>query len=273
MKKRLDSLVVERGITVSREKAKAYIIGGNITVDGETVRKPATMVSEDSKLRLALANEGYVSRGGLKLEGALKDFGLDVTGAYCLDIGASTGGFTHCLLRHGAQHVTALDVGKNLLDYSLKNDPRVTVVERFNARHIDRLYAGPSNPEERIDIVTVDVSFISIRLILPPLLDIIDENVTVVTLIKPQFEIERPYRGFRGVVRDSEIHVKILKRLNSFFYSTGYAVFGYTASGLRGPKGNIEFFARLKKSPPGSTAGGKLMEQTIEDVVRRNVAG
>ncbi len=273
MKKRLDSLVVERKITVTRERAKAYIIGGNITVDGETVRKPAAMVSEDSKLRLALTNEGYVSRGGLKLEGALKDFNIAVTGAYCIDIGASTGGFTHCLLRHGAQRVTALDVGKNLLDYSLRNDPRVTVVERFNARHIDRLYTGPSSLDERIDIVTIDVSFISLRLILPPLLDIIDESVTVLTLIKPQFEIERPYKGFRGVVRDPEIHIRILKGLNSFFYSTGYTVFCYTASGLRGPKGNIEFFASLKKSSPGSTAEGKLMEETIEDVVRRNVAG
>jgi 23S rRNA (cytidine1920-2'-O)/16S rRNA (cytidine1409-2'-O)-methyltransferase len=268
MKKRLDSLVVERGITSSRERAKAYIIGGNITVNGDTVIRPAAMVREDSKLELALLNDGYVSRGGVKLEGALKDFNIDVKGANCLDIGSSTGGFTDCLLRYGAGHVTALDVGKNLIDYRLRNDPRVTVVEKFNARHIDQLYAGSVSPQRRINIVTIDVSFISLKLILQPLLTIIDDAVKVVALIKPQFEIEQPYRGFKGVVRDPEVHISVLNGLNDFFFTSGYEVVGYSVSKLVGQKGNIEFFTYLEKTSPGGAASRKHSAGSIEKLVR-----
>jgi 23S rRNA (cytidine1920-2'-O)/16S rRNA (cytidine1409-2'-O)-methyltransferase len=267
MKKRLDSLVVERRITESREKAKAYIIGGNITVNGDTVRKPAALVHEDSRVELALVNEGYVSRGGIKLEGALKHFNIDVEGTCCLDLGASTGGFTDCLLRYGARNITAVDVGKNLIHYRLKNDSRVIVVERFNARYIDRLYDRKCCRSGHIDIVTIDVSFISLRLILSPLLQIIDESATVVALIKPQFEIDRPYRGFRGVISNPETHISILNGLNDFFFSHGYEVIGYTVSKLRGPKGNVEFFTCLKKAQPCGASKRKLMGKAIRELV------
>lgn len=160
MKERLDKLLVEQKIIETREKARAYIIGGHITVNGETIMKPGSPVSLSAKINVHLPNNGFVSRGGLKLKGALKDFRIDVSDTCCLDIGASTGGFTDCLVKKGARHVTALDVGKNQIDYKLRIDPRVKVVEKFNARFIDRLKV-----EDHLDIVTVDVSFISIKLI------------------------------------------------------------------------------------------------------------
>jgi len=243
MKERLDKLIVERNILETREKAKAFILGGNITVDGQTVTKPSSMIDEGADIQLRIPNRGYVSRGGVKLEGALKDFRLDISGAFCLDIGASTGGFTDCLLNHGAREVVALDVGKNQIDYRLRKDPRVVVIEKFNARFIDglRLTTVP-------DVVTVDVSFISLRLILPPLKRIIDNETEVIALIKPQFELEKPSASFRGVVRDAAIHIGILKELDTFFFTNGYGVWGYTFSRIRGPRGNMEFFVHLRKT-------------------------
>jgi 23S rRNA (cytidine1920-2'-O)/16S rRNA (cytidine1409-2'-O)-methyltransferase len=241
MKERLDKLLVDRNITQSREKARAYIISGTITVDGEKVMKPSTLVELTADIQLKLRRSGYVSRGGLKLEGALEDFHIDVSGVFCLDIGASTGGFTDCLLRHGALEVIALDVGKNQIDYRLRKDPRVIVVEKFNARFIDNLKL------DRIPgIVTVDVSFISLRLILPPLHAILDERSKLIALIKPQFELEKPYRRFSGVVIEKSLHQKILSKLDDFFHAAGYGVLGYTFSRIRGPKGNIEFFVYLR---------------------------
>jgi 23S rRNA (cytidine1920-2'-O)/16S rRNA (cytidine1409-2'-O)-methyltransferase len=245
MKERLDKLLVEKRIITSREKARAYIIGGSITVDGETVIKPSALIPRAANIKIHLPNNGYVSRGGLKLEGALEDFHLDVSGAYCLDIGASTGGFTDCLIKRNARFVIALDVGKNQIDYRLRKDQRVKVVEKFNARYIDRL-------EEEIpfEVVTVDVSFISVKNILKPLLKIVDITSKIVVLIKPQFELKKPYKGFRGVVTDRSIHKEILKDLTGFFFRTGYTVKEYTFSHLKGPKGNIEYFVYLKKKSP-----------------------
>ncbi|MBN2322868.1 MAG: TlyA family RNA methyltransferase [Spirochaetes bacterium] len=278
MKKRLDTLLVEKGIARSRERAKAYIMAGSITIDGETVRKPSALVDELSCINRVRANEGYVSRGGMKLEGALDDFGIEVNGKRCLDVGASTGGFTHCLLEHGAGSVLALDIGKNLLDYKIRNDRRVTVLEKFNARNIDRLDIEEYGHLTPFDIVTIDVSFISLRLILPPLIKIVTEEAAVLALIKPQFEIKKPYRGFKGVVRDPNVHLEVLKAMNYFIFKTGYTVVGYTVSRLRGPKGNVEFFACIKKAaegglPPGSSPDGRKplerMEAAIEALVAR----
>jgi 23S rRNA (cytidine1920-2'-O)/16S rRNA (cytidine1409-2'-O)-methyltransferase len=261
MKDRLDKILLRRNIFDSREKAQAYILGGDITVDGVTVRKPAQVVSEGADIRIVRRSGGYVSRGGLKLEGALRDFLIDPRGACCLDIGASTGGFTDCLLKKGAQAVVSLDVGKNQLAYSLRRDPRVRVVEGFNARWIERL---------RLDtppgLVTVDVSFISLTLILGGLGRLIGEECDVIALVKPQFELERPYSGFRGVVKDAAVHRGILGRLFSFFPTEGYVAKGLTFSKLLGPKGNIEFFVWIRK---GETRGGPTdtAERDIDRVV------
>ena len=259
MKERLDRIIVERHSLDTREKARAFIIGGNITVDGQTVTKPSSMVDGQANIQLRIPNRGYVSRGGIKLEGALRDFCLNVCGAFCLDIGASTGGFTDCLLRCGAREVVALDVGKNQLDYRLRKDQRVVVIEKFNARFIDGLQLA-SVP----DIVTVDVSFISLRLILPPLKRIIDYDTEVVGLVKPQFELAKPFRNFRGVVKDAAVHIDILQELDTFFIHSGYGSRRYAFSRIRGPKGNMEFFVHLRKTK-GHISTGEL--PTIENVV------
>lgn len=269
MKKRLDTLLVERGMARSRERAKAYIIAGSITINGETARKPAMLVDESSSVDRVRVNDGYVSRGGMKLEGALFDFHIDVEGGLCLDIGASTGGFTHCLLEHGARSVLSLDVGKNLIDYRLRQDPRVTVVEKFNARNLDRLGIEKYGEIGRFDIVTIDVSFISLRLVLPPLLTIITGDTIILALIKPQFEMKRPYRGFKGVVRDPDVHLEVLKDMNGFIYQTGYRAVGYSVSRLRGPKGNIEFFTCIRKAQAGVLQDAGNMEARIEELVAR----
>jgi 23S rRNA (cytidine1920-2'-O)/16S rRNA (cytidine1409-2'-O)-methyltransferase len=253
MKERLDKLLVRKHFFESREKAQGYILGGEVSVNGERVRKPGRLVSEEAEIKLLKRNDGYVSRGGVKLEGALDTFGLHADGAFCLDIGASTGGFTDCLLKRGASRVVALDVGKNQLAYSLRIDPRVTVVEEFNARDLAGL-----ETDRPFDLVTVDVSFISVTRILAGLREKIHEDSRVIVLIKPQFELQRPFRGFDGVVRDRDIHARVLRELLVFFSDAGYRACGLTFSRIRGPKGNIEFFALLETKDDGvePAAGG-----------------
>ncbi len=247
MKERLDKLIVDRNLTDSRERAKAFILAGSISVNGETIRKPARLVDSAAEIVIRRERGGYVSRGGVKLERALNVFAVRAAGTFCLDIGASTGGFTDCLLQHGACRVVAVDVGKNQLAYTLRIDPRVQPVEGFNARMIDQLTLN-----QFPDIVTIDVSFISIRYILLPLKSIVAGETEIICLIKPQFEIERPYRDFSGVVRDKERHMDVLVKLNDFFESSGYGVHGYTFSPIRGPKGNIEYFVHLRKGSRGT---------------------
>ncbi len=259
MKERLDRLVVDRKLTDSRERAKAFIIAGSISVNGETVRSPATLVDSGDDIDLQKKRGGYVSRGGIKLEKPLRLFDLSVENTFCLDIGASTGGFTDCLLQHGARSVMALDVGRNQLAYSLRKDPRVVVLEGFNARTIDQLELETSP-----DIVTIDVSFISIRYILKPLNAVIHEHTDIVSLIKPQFELDKPYRGFKGVVRDREKHREILNVLHHYFKSTGYDVENATFSPIQGPKGNIEYFVHLRKGD------GKGFNRTLRETVIEN---
>jgi 23S rRNA (cytidine1920-2'-O)/16S rRNA (cytidine1409-2'-O)-methyltransferase len=259
VKERLDRLVVDRKLTDSRERAKAIIIAGSISVDGETVRTPSALVDKSADIGVHIKRGGYVSRGGIKLEKAIGIFGIAVRGTHCLDIGASTGGFTDCLLQLGAQNVVALDVGRNQLAYALRKDPRVVVVEGFNARAIDQLIL-----ETVPDIVTVDVSFISLRLVLPPLKSVIGEHTETVCLIKPQFELEKPFSGFKGVVRDKERHREILVSLHNYFSSSGYAVHNATFSPIRGPKGNIEFFMHLKTGTAASLKHS-FYESLVED--------
>jgi 23S rRNA (cytidine1920-2'-O)/16S rRNA (cytidine1409-2'-O)-methyltransferase len=257
MKERLDKLVVGRRLAPSRERAKAFIIAGNISVNGETIRSPSSMVHTDARIDVQRERGGYVSRGGIKLEKAIAEFELVLEGTSCIDIGASTGGFTHCLLSHGAQRVVAVDVGKNQLAYSLRKDPRVEVLEGFNARRIDEL-AGSDPP----DVVTIDVSFISLRLILKPLCRVIDSGTSVIALIKPQFELPKSYPGFRGVVVGRQRHIYILLSLYRDIRKLGYGFSAITHSPIRGPKGNIEYLAHLH-------AGGsnQCTEQQVAAVV------
>jgi len=243
MKERLDRLIVKKKLLDTRDRAKAYIMGGNITVNGEKVTKPAAMIDEEAIIDVRVPNQGYVSRGGVKLSRTLDAFGIDAQNAFCLDIGASTGGFTDCLLQRGACSVVAVDVGRNQIAYSLRIDPRVHVVEKFNARYIDQLDL------QRIpDIVTIDVSFISLTRITDPLVGMLNARCSVVCLIKPQFELEKPYSGFRGVVRGIDRHNWILKRVCSVVQNQGYTVIDHCFSPITGPRGNIEFFIHLKKT-------------------------
>ena len=242
MKERIDKLIVNRGLLETRRKAQSYILAGNIYVDGVKVTKASKIISTDSKIEIVLPNQGYVSRGGIKLKHAITQFKIGISGKRCMDLGSSTGGFTDCLLKEGASFVTAVDVGKGLLHNSLINNSKVRSYEGYNARYIDNLDIGYVP-----DVVTIDVSFISIKLILKPLLKIIDKNTRVISLIKPQFELRKRFKGFKGVIRDRDLHKAILLELHEYFTSIGFKSLGYTYSPIKGPKGNIEYFASLMK--------------------------
>ena len=245
-KERLDVLLVEQGFYESREKAKAAIMAGLVFVDADKVDKAGTKISREAAITVKGALHPYVSRGGLKLEKAIKQFGISMKDKTMLDIGASTGGFTDCALQNGASQVYAVDVGYNQLDWSLRNDPRVKVMERTNFRYVTaESLAGPIP-----DIATIDVSFISLKLILPPLKAILKPNGETVALIKPQFEAGRDKVGKSGVVRDKDTHIEVLNTVLGFAAQAGFALQGLTYSPITGGEGNIEFLAywRLNES-------------------------
>jgi 23S rRNA (cytidine1920-2'-O)/16S rRNA (cytidine1409-2'-O)-methyltransferase len=260
-KVRLDVLLVERGVAESRSKAQALIMAGQVKVDGQVALKPATPTSLDCRLKID-PGPRFVSRGGQKLDAVLEAFGIDVSGFICADVGASTGGFTDCLLGRGAERVYAIDVGKGLLDWKLRNDTRVVVMEETNARFVEEL-------PEQIDLVTIDASFISLKKLLPVVKGWItplrppslskkmggekeEENGGVIALVKPQFEAGRKEvsRG-SGVVRDPAVHRQVLLDLLAFAQSEGYGLSGLIRSPLQGPKGNTEFLAWLSGQPGG----------------------
>jgi 23S rRNA (cytidine1920-2'-O)/16S rRNA (cytidine1409-2'-O)-methyltransferase len=267
VKERLDILLVERGYFESREKAKAAIMAGLVWLGTERLDKAGAKVPRDADLVVKGAPHPYVSRGGLKLEKAIRAFGIDLTGAVMLDIGASTGGFTDCALQHGAAYVYAIDVGYNQLDWSLRQDERVNVMERTNFRHLtpDRLN-GPTP-----DFASIDVSFISLRLILPVLADMLDRGGKVVALIKPQFEAGREQVGKSGVVRDPKVHASVLRDILGFADGIGYALQGLTFSPITGGEGNIEFLAYWKRTgaPHGERWLTGEMEERIADITRQ----
>jgi len=239
-KVRLDKLLVERGLAETRTKAQALILEGRVkvSVDGKNFRiidKPGTQVPCDSELQIT-QKLPYVSRGGLKLEGALKCFDLSVKGLVCLDIGASTGGFTHCLLLNGAKRVYAVDVGKGQLHYSLRNDPRVVVMEKVNARHLT-----PEMFPEKFDLVTVDVSFISLKKIIPAALPLLKKGGLFLCLVKPQFEAGKKHLK-KGVVKNPWVHKEVVDEIWSFGKTLGMVPKGVCQSPILGPKGNREFF-------------------------------
>ena len=240
-KKRLDTLLVERALAKSREKAQALILAGDVLVDGKKITKAGTQVPGDADIEITGKDIPYVSRGGVKLEAALEAFDVDVTDSICLDIGASTGGFTDCLLQHGARHVTAVDVGYGQLDWSLRNDPRVAVIERTNIRHLDA--AALPHP---VDLACIDVSFISLKIVVPVVSKLIKQTGQIICLIKPQFEVGKGLVGKGGVVRDPALHEAVIKDLTEAFEGLNLQVLGVISSPILGPKGNQEFLMHLE---------------------------
>lgn len=243
MKKRLDILVTERGLAESREKAKALIMAGDVYVDQQKADKPGDLYPEEAPIEVRGKGLKYVSRGGLKLEKAMAEFPITLTGLVCMDVGASTGGFTDCMLQNGAKKVYAIDVGYGQLAWSLRTDCRVVNLERTNAR-----YLSQEQVPEPIDFFSVDVSFISLSLILPAVRPLLAENARAVCLIKPQFEAGREKVGKKGVVRDPAVHQEVIEKVLSFALENGYSVLGLTFSPVKGPEGNIEYLAYLQRS-------------------------
>ena len=242
-KTRLDVLLTERGLLDSRQKAQATIMSGIVFVNGQRVDKVGTAVSNDALIEIRGATLPYVSRGGLKLEKAMQTFPLTLTGKICADIGASTGGFTDCMLQNGAKKVYAVDVGYGQLDWKLRNDARVVCMERTNARYLTH----EEIPEE-LDFASVDVSFISLKLIFPALYGLLREGGEIACLIKPQFEAGREKVGKKGVVRDPAVHLEVLEHFLIHAKENHFTVLGITYSPIRGSEGNIEYLGFLRKS-------------------------
>lgn len=245
-KERIDKILVERGIVTSRERARALIMGGKVLVNGQLVDKAGLRIRIDSEIKLCGQNNKYVSRGGLKLESALKAFRVNPKDKIVLDVGASTGGFTDCILQHGAQKVYAVDVGYGQLSWKLRNDPRVVNLERRNVRYLKKEEIG-----EDIDLVLIDTSFISIEKFLSHILDFLKEGGEILCLIKPQFEVGKGEVGKGGVVKDPILHKKVIERISKFSEDLGLKVIGVVESPLLGPKGNKEFFIYLRKGEKG----------------------
>ena len=242
-KMRLDVLLVERGLEESRQRAQAVIMSGQVYVEGRRMDKPGASVAEGAAVEIRGDKLPYVSRGGLKLEKALRVFPLTLEGAVCADIGASTGGFSDCMLQSGAAMVYAVDVGWGQLAWKLRTDPRVVCLERTNARYLSR-----EQIPEPLRFASVDVSFISLKLILPPLAALLEEGGQAVCLVKPQFEAGREKVGKKGVVRDPAVHQEVLEHFLDHAREAGLAVLGLSYSPIRGPEGNIEFLGFLEKS-------------------------
>ena len=241
---RLDKLLVEKGLVQSRERAKAIILAGMVVVEDRVVEKAGTLVERNSRIRVKGRDHSYVSRGGPKLEEALRAFQVDPVGKVAMDIGASTGGFTDCLLQKGAKKVYAVDVGYGQLAWRLRQDPRVVNLERRNIR-----YVKPEDIGEKVDLAVIDTSFISVEKFLPNILQMVQEGGWIVALLKPQFEVGKGEVGKGGVVRDKRKHEQVLDRVSRFSESIGLKVRGTMESPLLGPKGNREFFIYLEKVP------------------------
>jgi 23S rRNA (cytidine1920-2'-O)/16S rRNA (cytidine1409-2'-O)-methyltransferase len=242
LKRRLDLLLVERGLAPSRERAQALILSGVVVVNGQPAEKAGAQVAEDAEIGLRQPDHPYVGRGGLKLAHALDTFTIQVEGRDALDIGASTGGFTDVLLRRGATKVAALDVGHGQLDWGLRNDPRVLVIERTNARTLE-----PTDLPGPVDIVTIDVSFISLRHIFPRVPGLLRPSADVVALVKPQFEAGRSEVGKKGVVRDPAVHERVVQEATGWAAEVGLGRVGMTESSITGDTGNREFFLHLRE--------------------------
>ena len=251
---RLDNLILKKGITESREKAKALIMAGQIYIDNQKCDKAGQMVDPE-KVNVELRGETlkYVSRGGLKLEKAMMQFPITLSDKVCMDIGASTGGFTDCMLQNGAKKVFAVDVGYGQFAWKLRQDPRVVNMERTNIRYVEREQIG-----EDIDFASIDVSFISLRLVLPVAKKLLSSDGEIVALIKPQFEAGREQVGKKGVVKDSGVHFSVIRNIVDFASENGFSVEGLEFSPIKGPEGNIEYLMYIKNNG---------VEKAIEDSV------
>jgi 23S rRNA (cytidine1920-2'-O)/16S rRNA (cytidine1409-2'-O)-methyltransferase len=246
-RERIDKLLVERGLAESRTKAQAMVMAGVVLVNEQRVEKPSDQFPTDSPIRIKRADDPtsrYVGRGGLKLEAALNHFQIRVHGLTCLDVGASTGGFTDCLLQNGAAKVFAIDVGHNQIDWRFRNDPRVEVREGVNAR-----YLQPQDFPVQFDLAVIDVSFISVTKVLPAIVSLLRAGASLVTLIKPQFEVGRGEVGSGGIVRDEEKRVRVVEEVNQFASTQGLRVEGVIQSPITGAEGNVEYLAHYSYHP------------------------
>ncbi len=262
MKERLDVLMVSQGLAQSREKAKAMIMAGSVYVNGQKEDKAGTAF-DPCKANIEVKGHTlpYVSRGGLKLHKAVEEFHPELAGKICMDVGASTGGFTDCMLQNGAAKVYAVDVGRGQLDWKLRQDSRVVCMEKTNIRYVE-----PDMIPDRLDFASIDVSFISLTKVLGPVKALLKEEGRAVCLIKPQFEAGKEKVGKKGVVRERKIHLEVIEAVISFARSIGFAVLGLTFSPIKGPEGNIEYLLYLEKLPSGSQDEGPLpdMEAAVE---------
>lgn len=241
-KERLDVLLVERGLAGSRERAKRMIMAGEVLVDNQKIDKAGATVKAEAEIRLLGHDIPYVSRGGLKLEKAMKEFGVPIEGRRCADIGASTGGFTDCMLQNGAVQVFAIDVGYGQLAWKLRTDERVVNMERTNIRNVT-----PEDIGSLLDFASIDVAFISLQKVLPVAYTLLKDDGELVALIKPQFEAGREFVGKKGVVRDPVIHGAVIRQITDFAIETGFVPVALTFSPVKGPEGNIEYLIRLSK--------------------------
>lgn len=262
MKERLDVLLVNRRLADSREKAKAIIMSGVVYVNGQKEDKAGQTFDVASEIEIKGSTLKYASRGGLKLEKAMEVFPIVLDGCVCMDVGASTGGFTDCMLQNGAVKVYAVDVGHGQLAWKLRQDGRVVVMEKTNIR-----YVTPDNIDDLIDFASIDVSFISLTKVLGPVRSLLKGGGEVVCLIKPQFEAGREKVGKKGVVREKSVHCEVIDAVLSFAASVGFDVLGLDFSPIKGPEGNIEYLAHLKKtdSDTGAFADGIIIDNVVED--------
>ena len=245
-KNRLDAEIFKRGLVPSRERGRALIMAGQVYVGGVKALKAGQTVKDTDEIEVRENINPFVSRGGLKLQKAMKEFPIDLEGAVCIDVGASTGGFTDCMLQSGAEKVYAVDVGYGQLAWKLRTDERVVNLERTNFRHCTM-----EQIPEKTDFASVDVSFISLKIILPVLRGFLKDSGSAVCLIKPQFEAGRENVGKKGVVRDKAVHENVVREITSFAAETGFSVCGLSFSPIKGPEGNIEYLMYIKKSETG----------------------
>ena len=262
MKERLDVLLVKRNLAESREKAKAVIMSGIVYVDGQKEDKAGSMFDETANVEVRGTTLKYVSRGGLKLEKAMTHFGVTLAGKICMDVGASTGGFTDCMLQNGAKKVFAVDVGNGQLAWKLRQEERVVCMEKTNIR-----YVTPEQIGEPVEFASIDVAFISLTKVLEPVRELLCPGGEVVALIKPQFEAGREQVGKKGVVRDKSVHLEVIKKVLEYALSIGFSVLNLEFSPIKGPEGNIEYLLHLKKHPEGTEVPMSL-EVSVEDVVK-----
>lgn len=258
-KERLDALLVRRNLVQSRERAKTTIMAGLVLVDGKKVDKAGTMVKQDSQIRVLGNTLPYVSRGGLKLEKAINEFGVVLKGKVAADIGASTGGFTDCMLQNGAVKVFAIDVGYGQLAWSLRTDPRVVNMERTNVRNVT-----PEDLGELIDLASIDVAFISLEKVLPAVKGMLKNNGEIVALIKPQFEAGREKVGKKGVVRDPKVHQEVIERVVSLARDMNLVPHRLTYSPVKGPEGNIEYLIWLINGEGEDNVSAELISETVD---------